>query len=91
MTMALNGAPEAERTRVLSSFTMFFDIGTIVGALVLGVVAGVTSKRGGFFGGAVICAIGVVLLWRWVVPGERRRVVRRTHAVALDVAPSSGQ
>ena len=27
-------------------------------ALVLGVVAGVTSKRGGFFGGAVICAIG---------------------------------
>jgi MFS family permease len=91
MTMALNGAPEEERTRVLSSFTMFFDIGTIVGALVLGFVAGVTSKRGGFFGGAVICAIGVVLLWRWVVPGERRRVVRPTHAVALDVAPTSGQ
>src|SRR6478735_6437189 len=91
MTMALNGAPDRERTRVLSSFTMFFDIGTIVGALVLGFVAGVTSKRGGFFGGAVICAIGVVLLWRWVVPGERRRVVRPTHAVALDVAPTSGQ
>ena len=37
---------------MLASFTMFFDVGTILGAIVLGIVADLTSKRGGFLGGA---------------------------------------
>jgi MFS family permease len=79
MTMAVNAAPDQERTMVLSSFTMFFDVGTILGALALGFVANVTSKRGGFFGGAVLCAVGLVLLWRWLVPWERRTTLHRAH------------
>ncbi|MFT3853524.1 MAG: MFS transporter [Ilumatobacteraceae bacterium] len=77
MAMALNDAPESERTRVLASFTMFFDVGTILGALVLGVVAEATSKRGGFFGGAVMCALSLVLLWRWLLPWSRQATAVR--------------
>ena len=75
MAMALNDAPEAERTRVLASFTMFFDVGTILGALVLGGAAQLSSKRGGFFGGAVMCAVGLALLWRWLLPWSRRTAI----------------
>ena len=59
-----------------SSFTMFFDVGTIIGALVLGVVADLTSKRGGFFGGAVMCSIGLVLLWRGSCRGPASSIAR---------------
>ena len=90
MTMALNGAPEAERTRVLSSFTMFFDVGTIVGALVLGVVAErdvqawrVLRRRGDLRDRAR----AAVALGRAVGAAPCRRAA--TRAVALDVAPSS--
>jgi MFS family permease len=83
MAMALNDAPEAERTRVLASFTMFFDVGTILGALVLGAVAQMTSKRGGFFGGAVLCAIGLTLLWRWLLPYSRQAIAARRAAAPL--------
>lgn len=90
MAMALNDAPESERTRVLASFTMFFDVGTILGALVLGVVAEATSKRGGFFGGAVMCVVALVLLWRWLLPWSRQATpVRRQEPhdePALDIA-----
>ena len=86
MAMALDSAPDAERTRVLASFTMFFDIGTILGALALGVVAQATSKRGGFFGGAVMCAVGLVLLWRWLLPWSRRAVTARRRVARSDEA-----
>ncbi len=85
MTMALNGAPDAERARVLASFTMFFDVGTILGAIVLGVVADLTSKRGGFLGGAVMCSVGLVLLWQWLVPWAREQHPR-PYAVAAEHA-----
>ena len=84
MAMALNDAPEVERTRVLASFTMFFDVGTILGALVLGGAAQLSSKRGGFFGGAVMCAVGLALLWRWLLPWSRRTAV--VHSPAVHVA-----
>ena len=75
MALAVNSAPDHERTRVISTFTMFFEVGTVTGGLALGTVGGLTSKRGGFAGGAVMTVIGLVMLWRWLVPWTRRVAV----------------
>ena len=45
MAMVVDTVPEQERVRAISTFTMFFEIGTACGALVLGTVADLTSKR----------------------------------------------
>jgi putative Mn2+ efflux pump MntP len=45
---------------------MFFEAGTIVGGLALGGVGELFGKRAGFLGGAVLCAVGLVVLWRRV-------------------------
>ena len=68
MALAVNSVPEEERIRVISTFTMFFEVGAVMGGLMLGMVAELTSKRGGFAGGAVLAAGGMALLWFWLVP-----------------------
>ena len=57
--------------RAISTFTMFFEIGTARGALILGTLADLTSKRSAFLGGAVFCFIGLVVLWKVAVPRSR--------------------
>jgi MFS family permease len=74
MAMVVDTVPEHERVRAISTFTMFFEIGTACGALVLGAVANLTSKRGAFLGGALFCAAGLVVLWKVAVPRARRHL-----------------
>ncbi len=74
MAMVVDTVPEHERVRAISTFTMFFEIGTACGALVLGAFANLTSKRSAFLGGAVFCGIGLVVLWKVVVPRSRAHV-----------------
>ncbi|MEY2444473.1 MAG: hypothetical protein QOE00_1053 [Ilumatobacteraceae bacterium] len=74
MAMVVETVPETERVRAISTFTMFFEIGTASGALVLGAVADITSKRGAFLGGAVFCGVGLLVLWKVVVPRSRAHV-----------------
>ena len=52
-----------ERTAAVSSFTMFFEVGNIVGGLSLGIVAELAGKRSGFAGGVVMALIGLVIVW----------------------------
>jgi MFS family permease len=52
-----------ERTAAVSSFTMFFEVGNIVGGLSLGIVAELAGKRSGFAGGVVMALIGLVVVW----------------------------
>jgi MFS family permease len=66
MALVVNNVGEEERSSAVSSFTMFFEIGTIAGALSLGLVGEVLGKRGGFAGGAVLSAAGLAVLWRRV-------------------------
>ena len=54
--------------RAISTFTMFFEIGTASGALLFGTLADLTSKRAAFAGGACSCVVGLVVLWRVAVP-----------------------
>ncbi len=82
MAIAVNSVPERERIRVISTFTMFFEVGTVIGALLLGSLAAVTSKRTGFAGGAVLAMVGLAVLWRVLLPWTRgieqhRRTSRR--------------
>jgi MFS family permease len=74
MAMTVNAVPERERVRAISTFTMFFEIGTATGALLLGTLADLTTKRTAFLGGAVFCVVGLVVLWKVAVPRSRAYV-----------------
>ena len=76
MALTVNRAPLAERARAISSFTMFFEIGTAAGTLTFGAVADVLGKRVGF-AGAVLCAPpGLWVMWVKVLPTPGRRATR---------------
>lgn len=67
MAVVVNAVDDAERSSAVSSFTMFFEVGTIIGGLVLGGLGELFGKRIGFLGGAILCALGLVALWGRVV------------------------
>ena len=46
MAFAVNSVTEPERARVLASFTMFFEVGTVIGGLLLGSVARFGGEQG---------------------------------------------
>ena len=72
MANVVNRVSDRDRATAMSSFTMFFELGTIAGGLVLGAVGQAFSKQAGFLGGALISLIGLVVLWRFVtaVPAD---------------------
>lgn len=63
MALTVNRVSERERAVALGSFTMFFDLGSVVGGLALGIVAEQFGKRSAFAGGVVLAAVGLWLLW----------------------------
>jgi predicted MFS family arabinose efflux permease len=71
MALVVNNVDESERASAMSSFTMFFELGTIVGGLALGLVGELFGKRAGFAGGAVLCLVGLVTLWTRVASPRR--------------------
>ena len=70
MANVVNQVPESERASALSSFTMFFEIGTIVGGLALGALGEVFTKRVAFLGGAMVAMLGLVAVWQIFGPVE---------------------
>jgi MFS family permease len=74
MAMTVKAVPERERVRAISTFTMFFEIGTATGALLFGTLADLTTKRTAFLGGAVFCILGLIVLWKVAVPRSRLHV-----------------
>ena len=57
MTLAVNAAPESERSSVVGTFSAFTELGFLVGALSLGAVASAMGYDGVF----VVCAFGPLL------------------------------
>jgi MFS family permease len=57
MTLAVNAAPDDERSSVVGTFTAFTELGFLVGSLSLGAVASAIGYDGVF----VVCAIGPLL------------------------------
>jgi predicted MFS family arabinose efflux permease len=71
MAFAVNSASAADRTWVLATFTMFFEVGTIVGGLLLGPTARFFGDQGAFLGGAVMALVGLVVLRRLLLPAAQ--------------------
>ncbi len=82
MANVVNRVDDTERASALSTFTMFFEIGSIVGGVALGAVAEVFSKRAGFLGGAVITTLGLVALWQKIVDSSDRPTVHAARVPA---------
>ncbi|MGH9133894.1 MAG: MFS transporter [Ilumatobacteraceae bacterium] len=77
MALVVDRVVERERVAALSSFTMFFELGSVIGGLALGGVGELFGKRSAFAGGIFCCAIGLYVLWT--------RVAGPQPHVALDV------
>lgn len=80
MAAAVAAVADTERSQVISSFTMFFEVGAMVGGLVLGPVVALTDERAAFLGGAGFAVTGLVVLSRWVL----RRATPSSPTVLTD-------
>jgi MFS family permease len=69
MTLAVSGAPAAERSAVVGSFSAFADLGFALGAVSLGAVEVSIGTTGVFAVAACLAAVGLVPLGR--VPPRR--------------------
>jgi len=68
LALTVNRASDRDRAWAVSSFTMFFDVGSAVGGLAIGAFAQVVGKQIGFLGGVLSCLIGLWILRTKVVP-----------------------
>lgn len=66
--LTVNRVADAERAQAISSFTMFFEIGSAVSGLAVGALGQLVGKQSAFYGGVVMVLAGMVVLRRWVVP-----------------------
>ena len=66
--LTVNRVADSERAQAISSFTMFFEIGSAVSGLAIGALAELVGKQSAFYGGVVMVLAGMVVLRRWVVP-----------------------
>jgi len=60
--LATRRASNDEQVRVMSAFTMFFEVGVVSGALGFGLVGSLTSRRGAFAAAAICAAMGWFLV-----------------------------
>jgi MFS family permease len=89
MAFTVNRTPDAERPRAIASFTMFFELGTAAGGLVLGSLANSMGKRAGFTAAVALCVIGAWLLRNIVIPPSRTERREPVPAGASLVAATS--
>ena len=68
MALTVNNASDEDRASAISSFTMFFEIGSAGAGLTIGVLAQLVGKQTGFYGGVASCLIGLWLLRSKVAP-----------------------
>jgi MFS family permease len=87
MALTVDRASEEDRPRAISSFTMFFEVGTAVGGLALGAIADSFGKRTGFAMAVASCGVGLWVLWTRVLPsGAQTTHVRTASAQSRLVA-----
>lgn len=66
--LTVNRVADSDRAVAISSFTMFFEIGSAFSGLAIGALGEVVGKQSAFYGGVVMVLLGMVVLRRWVVP-----------------------
>ena len=61
-TVAINNAPDDERSHAVGTFSLFFDLSQGLGAPLLGVIVTITGgERPAFLAAAIVAAIGLVI------------------------------
>jgi MFS family permease len=68
MRLVVDAAPATERSHAVATFSLFFDVSQGLGAAVLGGLVALGGERAAFAASAVLAALGVVILRRWVAP-----------------------
>lgn len=68
LALTVNRASDSDRAWAISSFTMFFEVGSVFGGLLIGGLAQAVGKQTGFYGGVACCLIGLYLLRFKLVP-----------------------
>jgi len=68
LALTVNRASDSDRAWAVSSFTMFFEVGSVAGGLLIGAFAQVVGKQYGFLGGVMFCVLGLYLLRYRLVP-----------------------
>jgi MFS family permease len=68
LALTVNRASDSDRAWAVSSFTMFFEVGSVAGGLLIGGFAEIVGKQLGFLGGVMFCVIGLYLLRFRLVP-----------------------
>jgi len=87
MALVLVGVDDAlDRAAVVATFTMFFEVGSATGGLLLGAVAALGGYTSAFLAGSMVAASGVVLLWTLMLKPRRRHAARLAEAGALAAA-----
>jgi len=66
--LTVNRVNDSDRAVAISSFTMFFEIGSAFSGLAIGALGEIVGKQSAFYGGVVMVLAGLVVLRRWVVP-----------------------
>jgi MFS family permease len=84
MAFAINSVREEDRSHALATFTMFFEVGTVVGGVVLGTVAQWAGERGAFAGGAALAVAGIWVLRARLLPHAA------SHRVGTSMAFDTG-
>lgn len=80
--LTVNRVSDTDRAAAISSFTMFFEIGTAVSGVFVGAIAELVGERAGFFGGAAMCLVGLWVLRVHVVPRPDGPSARRARPPA---------
>ncbi len=70
LALTVNRASDSDRAWAVSSFTMFFEVGSVAGGLMIGAFAQAVGKQLGFLGGVAFCLLGLYLLRFRLVPAD---------------------
>lgn len=66
MRLVVDAAPASERSHAVATFTLFFDVSQGLGAAGLGLLVALAGERAAFAASALLAALAVVILRRWV-------------------------
>lgn len=91
LALTVNRASDRDRAFAVSSFTMFFEVGTAAGGLLIGAFAQVVGKQVGFLGGVASCLLGLWILRTKVVPVGTADGAPLTTVAAPAYRPVAGE
>ncbi|MGA9276537.1 MFS transporter [Ilumatobacter sp.] len=88
--LTVNRVGDDERALAISSFTMFFEIGSAFSGVTVGILGEIVGKQSAFYGGVVMVLVGLFVLRRYVVPAGSPDAGPTVPGRNPEVVPASG-